>query len=77
MNYFSYLCSMKYTLYILIYIVTALFCLKTEAQELFLSAPPAPKHEVRAVWLTTLSSLDWPTAKATSEAGRRKQKEDR
>lgn len=76
MNYFSYLCSMKYTLYILIYIVTALFCLKTEAQELFLSAPPAPKHEVRAVWLTTLSSLDWPTAKATSEAGRRKQKEE-
>lgn len=76
MNYFSYLCSMKYTLYILIYIITALFCLKTEAQELFLSAPPAPKHEVRAVWLTTLSSLDWPTAKATSEAGRRKQKEE-
>jgi len=42
----------------------------------FLSAPPAQKHEVRAVWLTTLSGLDWPTAKATSEAGRQRQKEE-
>ncbi len=35
-----------------------------------------PKREVRAVWLTTLSGLDWPKAKATSEEGRKKQKEE-
>jgi len=33
-----------------------------------------PKREARAVWLTTLSGLDWPKTKATSEAGRTKQK---
>lgn len=27
---------------------------------------PFPKHEVRAVWLTTLNSLDWPSVKATN-----------
>lgn len=43
---------------------------------LFQSAPAAPKHEVRAVWLTTLNGLDWPKAKATSENGRQKQKEE-
>ena len=43
---------------------------------LFRPAPPAPKHEVRAVWVTTLGGLDWPTAKATSEEGRRRQKEE-
>ena len=43
---------------------------------LFLSAPSAPKHEVRAVWLTTISGLDWPTTKATNEAGRQRQKEE-
>ena len=25
-----------------------------------------PKREVRAVWLTTLSNLDWPLTKATN-----------
>lgn len=28
--------------------------------------PQAPKHEVRAVWLTTLGGLDWPTTKANT-----------
>ena len=37
---------------------------------------PAPKHEVRAVWLTTLNGLDWPTAKATTESGREMQKQE-
>ena len=50
--------------------------LKEVGSSLFLSAPPAPKHEVRAVWLTTISGLDWPTTKATNEAGRRRQKEE-
>ncbi|MCM1108911.1 MAG: family 10 glycosylhydrolase [Clostridium sp.] len=40
------------------------------------SQTSSPKHEVRAVWLTTLSGLDWPTTKATTEEGRRKQQEE-
>ena len=42
----------------------------------FLLAPAAPKHEVRAVWLTTIMGLDWPKTMATSQAGREKQKEE-
>ncbi len=33
-----------------------------------------PKREVRAVWLTTLSSLDWPATKATNSTTRERQK---
>ena len=43
---------------------------------LFLSAPPSPKHEVRAVWLTTIMGLDWPKTLATNDASRQKQKEE-
>lgn len=46
------------------------------AQELFSPAHPAPKYEVRGVWLTTLSGLDWPRVKATSEAKREQQKQE-
>ncbi len=90
---------MKYTLYIIICLVSALFCVETGAQnqhkrsdylpktiqtqrlspetgELFMLAPPSPKHEVRAVWLTTISGLDWPKTMATSQAGRQQQKEE-
>ena len=42
--------------------------------ELFSPAMPSPKHEVRAVWITTLSGLDWPRTKAGSEKGREQQK---
>ncbi len=28
---------------------------------------PSPKHEVRAVWLTTIGGLDWPHSYARSE----------
>lgn len=34
---------------------------------------PSPKREARAVWLTTLSGLDWPKSKASTPAGREKQ----
>lgn len=90
---------MKYTLYIIIGLVSTLFCLETGAQVLhkrsdylpksvtppkaeegegllFLSAPPAPKHEVRAVWLTTIMGLDWPKTMATSQAKREEQKKE-
>ena len=35
-----------------------------------------PKHEVRAVWLTTLSGLDWPSAKATTPTSIERQKQE-
>ncbi len=34
------------------------------------------KHEIRAVWLTTIYGLDWPTKPATTERGRQAQKEE-
>ncbi len=37
---------------------------------------PSPRHEVRAVWLTTLSGLDWPHTKATTEAEAAQQREE-
>ena len=36
----------------------------------------SPKHEVRAVWLTTLSNLDWPRTLAKTEAAASLQKEE-
>lgn len=35
-----------------------------------------PKYEVRAVWLTTLSGLDWPKTKATSKTSMEKQQKE-
>ena len=35
-----------------------------------------PKHELRAVWVTTLSGLDWPRTKATSKTSIEKQKQE-
>ena len=35
-----------------------------------------PKREARAVWLTTLGGLDWPISKASSAAGRERQKQE-
>ena len=43
------------------------------------SQPPrseAPKRELRAVWLTTLNGLDWPTTKATSVTSMEQQKQE-
>ena len=33
-----------------------------------------PKHEIRAVWLTTVKSLDWPRTKAVDDASAEKQR---
>lgn len=38
-------------------------------------AVDSPKQEIRAVWLTTVYGLDWPTRPATTEAGRKAQQE--
>ena len=41
-----------------------------------LSPYPSPKHEVRAVWLTTIGGLDWPRTYATSPTTIEKQKQE-
>ena len=39
-------------------------------------ATAMPKHEVRAVWLTTIMGLDWPKTRAVSEESRKKQQQE-
>lgn len=53
-----------------LYILCLLFC--TPAKALY----DSPKHEVRAVWMTTLGGLDWPKNKADTDSGRERQKEE-
>lgn len=50
-------------------LLAALLCLLSVT-----SWSQTPKYEVRAVWLTTIKSLDWPKAKATSATGIEQQK---
>lgn len=56
----------------------ACFSYASDADSLtfFNPAPTSPKHEVRAVWLTTLYGLDWPKTKATNAASRERQKSE-
>lgn len=51
-------------------------CTTIYAQELFSPAHPAPKREVRGVWITTLGGLDWPKTKASSPQGVARQKQE-
>ncbi len=37
---------------------------------------PSPRHEIRAVWLTTIKGLDWPHSKATTVVEAERQKQD-
>lgn len=67
---------MKKYLHILLAAILLVVAQFSIAQEMFSPAHPAPKYEVRAVWLTTLSGLDWPKVKATSSANREQQKRD-
>jgi uncharacterized lipoprotein YddW (UPF0748 family) len=55
----------KYRL--LIVLVLFIYSLKAEL--------PSPKHEIRAVWLTTIYGLDWPQKPATTENGRKEQQQ--
>jgi uncharacterized lipoprotein YddW (UPF0748 family) len=43
---------------------------------LFAQSAVSPKHEVRAVWLTTIGGLDWPHSYARSQYGIEKQKSE-
>ena len=40
------------------------------------TAAAQPKRELRAVWLTVLNNLDWPTTRATSAASRERQQQE-
>ncbi|MBQ7634695.1 MAG: family 10 glycosylhydrolase [Bacteroidaceae bacterium] len=68
----------------LLYILCAAVSLPALSQERVwqFSAPdvlPAvaqPRHEMRGVWLTTLSNLDWPSRPATTAAGEQQQREE-
>ena len=51
-------------------------CSSSPAQEMFVPAHPAPKREVRGVWITTLGGLDWPKTKASSPQGMEQQKQE-
>ncbi len=56
-----------------------LFLLFVASQALHSQMPwdaKPPKRELRAVWVTTLSGLDWPRTKATSPQNIRQQKEE-
>lgn len=44
--------------------------------DFFRPAPPSPKREVRAVWLTTIMGLDWPKTLATNGANRQEQQQE-
>lgn len=60
----------------LLIIICMCVCTPVHAQDFFMAAEPAPKHEVRAVWLTTLGGLDWPKAKASTPTGRERQQQE-
>lgn len=51
-----------------------MICLPATTAGAQTSAPP--RHEVRAVWLTTLSGLDWPSRPATTEDGAARQRQE-
>lgn len=70
---FHYLCTMKR---IVLLWMALMIVFTGKAQLGYLMQHPAPKHEVRGVWLTTLSGLDWPKTKALSAESRKKQQEE-
>lgn len=72
---------MKFHLYIrqkrIALFFMALFCLTSQAQVIFSNHNQLPpKHEVRAVWLTTIGGLDWPHSYSQSARSAEKQKQE-
>lgn len=61
----------------LLLILLLVFCGATLSAQLpGIDFCPAPQHEVRAVWLTTLSRLDWPSSPAVTESGAAQQRKE-
>lgn len=69
---------MKYTINRLFLFAFALFniTIASAQKTIFSYNNPQPLHEVRAVWLTTLKSLDWPKTKATDARSIEQQKQE-
>ena len=42
----------------------------------FAQSTQSPKHEVRAVWLTTIGGLDWPSHYARNQYGIERQQQE-
>lgn len=64
--------------FILKYYFIVLFCTFFACFSMSAAATPQrpTKHEVRAVWLTTIEGLDWPRSYATSQQSRERQKRE-
>ena len=52
----------------LLFVLFSFWCLLAFAEQ--------PKHEFRATWLATVSGIDWPKTKATSDSKRDQQKQE-
>lgn len=52
------------------------FSLNVAAQPLWEASSSAPRREIRAVWLTTLSGLDWPSQPARTAEGAERQRRE-
>jgi uncharacterized lipoprotein YddW (UPF0748 family) len=60
---------MKFLRFLLLFVLTG--CVSASGAD-----TDIPKQEIRAVWLTTVFGLDWPSHPATGEAGRIRQQEE-
>lgn len=72
--------SRKSFLYILCQVVALSLCAQPGTKHFsapdVLPAMESPRQEVRGVWLTTLSNLDWPSRPATTPAGEAQQRQE-
>ncbi len=59
---------------LLFLVIASIFC--TAKAQTVASGGPAPKHEVRAVWLTTIGGIDWPHSYAQSASSAERQKQE-
>lgn len=63
----------NFILFLIIYFILAL---PLSARGVDVCRNPLPKHEVRAVWLTTIGGLDWPDSYSQSLLSVKKQQQD-
>lgn len=66
---------MRYTKHIVLFLYM-LYSAYSNASAASSAYQNQPKHEVRAVWLTTIGGLDWPHSYSMSEASANKQKKE-
>ncbi len=66
---------MRYTKHFVLFLYM-LYCAYSYASAANPAFQDQPKHEVRAVWLTTIGGLDWPHSYSMSEASADRQKKE-